>query len=50
MQYLADHGPNSDMLYPHGLPPIVNNNSHEQDVQAVVHHVEKGETLPSVIL
>ena len=29
------------MLYPHGLPPLVINNSH--DVQVVAHHVEKGD-------
>ena len=34
MQSLADCGPNNNMLYPHGLPVLVNNNSHEQDVQA----------------
>ena len=43
MQYLADCGPNSNMLYPHGLSPLINNNSHEQDVQVVDHHVEKGD-------
>ena len=31
------------MLYPHRLPPLVSNNNHEQDVQAVAHHVEKGD-------
>ena len=45
MQSLADHGPNNNMLYPHGLPPLVNNYSHEQDVQAVAHHVENGNRL-----
>ena len=43
MQTLADCGPNNNMLYPHGLPPLVNNNSHEQDVQAIAHHIEKGD-------
>ena len=34
------------MLYPHGLPPLVNNNSHEQDMQEIAHHIEKkGQTL-----
>ena len=41
MQSLADCGPDNNMLYPHGLPPLVNNISHEQDVQAVAQHVEK---------
>ena len=27
MQSLADCGPNANMLYPHGLPPLVNNKS-----------------------
>ena len=45
MQCLADCGPNNNMLYPHGLPPLVNNNSHDQDVQAVAHYVEKGTDL-----
>ena len=31
------------MLYPHGPPPFVNSYSHEQDMQAVTHHVEKRE-------
>ena len=31
------------MLYQHGLPPFVNSYSHEQDMQAVAHHIEKGE-------
>ena len=26
-----------------GLPPLVNNYSHEQDVEAVAHHVKKGD-------
>ena len=43
MQSLADCGPDNNMLYPYGLPPLVNNNCHEQDVQAVGHHVEKGD-------
>ena len=45
MQYFADQGHNSNMLYPHGLPPLINNNSNEQDVQAVAHHAEKGTDL-----
>ena len=45
MRYLADLCPCSNMLYPHGLPPLINNNSHEQDVQAVAHHIEKGTDL-----
>ena len=43
MQSLADHGPDNDMLCPHGPPPFVNSYSHEQDVQTVAHHVEKGD-------
>ena len=31
------------MLYQNSLPPLVNNNSHEQDVQAIVNHTEKGD-------
>ena len=42
MQSLADHGPDNNMLYPHGPSPFVNSYSHEQDMQAVAHHVEKG--------
>ena len=34
MQSLAGHGPDNNMLYPHGLPSLVNNNNHEQNVQA----------------
>ena len=41
VQSLTDCGPDNNMLYTYGLPPLVNNNSHEQDVQAVAHHVEK---------
>ena len=33
----------TNMLYPYGLLPHVNNNSHEQDVQVVAHHIEKGD-------
>ena len=43
MQSLADHGPNNNMLYPHSPSPLVKSYSHEQDVQAVTHHVEKNE-------
>ena len=35
MQSLADCGPNNNMLYHHGIPPLVNSYSHEQDMQAV---------------
>ena len=45
VQSSADHTPNSNMLYPHGLLPLVNSYSYEQDVQAVAYHVEKGERL-----
>ena len=31
------------MLYPHSPPSLVNSYSHEQDMQAVAHHVEKGD-------
>ena len=50
IQSLADCGPDNNMLYPHGLPHLVNNYSYVQDVQAVPHHVEKrGHTLHSII-
>ena len=42
MQSLADCGPNNNnMLYPHGPPLLVNSYGHEQEMQAVTHHVEK---------
>ena len=31
------------MLYPHGLKSLVNNNSHEQDVQTIANHTENGD-------
>ena len=43
MWYLAECCFSSNMLYPHGLPCPIKNNSHEQDVQAVDHHIEKGD-------
>ena len=43
IQSLADHSPDNNMLYPHGLLSLVNTYSHEQDVQAVTHHIEKGD-------
>ena len=43
MQSLADHGPNNNILYPHGPPLLVNRDSHEQSAQALTHghHVDK---------
>ena len=50
MQSLADHGPDNNILYPHGPPLLVNRDSHEQSMQALTHGhlVEKrGQTLYS---
>ena len=37
MQSLADHGPDNNILYPHGPPCLVNRDSHDQSVQALMH-------------
>ena len=43
MPSLADHGPNNNILYPHGQPLLVHRESHEQSAQALTHghHVDK---------
>ena len=35
MQSLADHGPDNNILYPHGPQLLVNRDSHEQNIQAL---------------
>ena len=43
MQSLADHGPDNNILYPHGLQLLVNKDSHEQNMQALTpgHDIDK---------
>ena len=47
MQSLADHGPDNNILYPHGPQLLVNRDSHEQSVRALTHgHLVKKRTNP----
>ena len=43
MQSLADHGPDNNILYPHGPQLFVNRDSHKQNIQALTsgHYVDK---------
>ena len=43
MQSLEDHGPDNNILYPHGPQLLVNRGSHEQSMQALTYgqHVDK---------